>query len=192
MPVHFTRNIILIITVCCTVPVYCIIMLCIQHRAIFIVFLFLALFHSVWKTNCDDDTLVTHCFLQSGGPAPSPLGQMPPSDGMGPGGPMPPGFFPVSAVRVCILLSSYLVRGICLFTGLSPRISDLLFLTSANSWLFWVSYSAGFCAHPFSSSTSTTSLISCFNYILYSIPLSGLAQSLFFSFHLFWNKQPSH
>ncbi|XP_042225167.1 single-stranded DNA-binding protein 3-like isoform X4 [Homarus americanus] len=28
------------------------------------------------------------------GPAPSPLGQMPPSDGMGPGGPMPPGFFP--------------------------------------------------------------------------------------------------
>ncbi|XP_047473507.1 single-stranded DNA-binding protein 3-like isoform X5 [Penaeus chinensis] len=28
------------------------------------------------------------------GPAPSPIGQMPPSDGMGPGGPMPPGFFP--------------------------------------------------------------------------------------------------
>ena len=27
--------------------------------------------------------------------APSPLGQMPPNDGM-PGGPMPPGFFPVS------------------------------------------------------------------------------------------------
>ncbi|KAK8402611.1 hypothetical protein O3P69_000763 [Scylla paramamosain] len=28
------------------------------------------------------------------GPTPSPLGQMPPSDGMGPAGPMPPGFFP--------------------------------------------------------------------------------------------------
>ncbi|KAF2368061.1 LIS1 motif [Trinorchestia longiramus] len=28
------------------------------------------------------------------GPAPSPLGQMAPNDGMGPGGPMPPGFFP--------------------------------------------------------------------------------------------------
>ncbi|XP_066945449.1 single-stranded DNA-binding protein 3 isoform X24 [Macrobrachium rosenbergii] len=32
--------------------------------------------------------------LLNAGPAPSPLGQMPPSDGMGPGGPMPPGFFP--------------------------------------------------------------------------------------------------
>ncbi|KAE8752384.1 hypothetical protein FOCC_FOCC000856 [Frankliniella occidentalis] len=33
------------------------------------------------------------------GPAPSPLGQMPPNDGM-PGGPMPPGFFPFSEVQV--------------------------------------------------------------------------------------------
>lgn len=33
--------------------------------------------------------------LQNAGPAQSPLGQIPPNDGM-PGGPMPPGFFPVS------------------------------------------------------------------------------------------------
>ncbi|CAL8137274.1 unnamed protein product [Orchesella dallaii] len=33
------------------------------------------------------------------GPAPSPMGQMPPSDGMGPGGPMGPGFFPNSTMR---------------------------------------------------------------------------------------------
>ncbi|KAJ3639515.1 hypothetical protein Zmor_002872 [Zophobas morio] len=32
------------------------------------------------------------------GPAPSPLGQMPPADGM-PGGPIPPGFFPNSTMR---------------------------------------------------------------------------------------------
>ncbi|KAJ9581925.1 hypothetical protein L9F63_003745, partial [Diploptera punctata] len=32
------------------------------------------------------------------GPAPSPLGQMPPNDGL-PGGPMPPGFFPNSTMR---------------------------------------------------------------------------------------------
>ncbi|XP_060537443.1 single-stranded DNA-binding protein 3 isoform X4 [Cylas formicarius] len=32
------------------------------------------------------------------GPAPSPLGQMPPTDGM-PGGPIPPGFFPNSTLR---------------------------------------------------------------------------------------------
>lgn len=30
--------------------------------------------------------------LQNAGPAPSPIGQMPPNDGM-PGGPMPPNFF---------------------------------------------------------------------------------------------------
>lgn len=35
-------------------------------------------------------------YFQNAGPAPSPLGQMPPNDGM-PGGPMPPGFFPVSS-----------------------------------------------------------------------------------------------
>lgn len=34
-------------------------------------------------------------YLQNAGPAPSPIGQMPPNDGM-PGGPMPPAFFPVS------------------------------------------------------------------------------------------------
>lgn len=33
--------------------------------------------------------------FQNTGPAPSPLGQMPPADGM-PSGPLPPGFFPVS------------------------------------------------------------------------------------------------
>lgn len=33
-------------------------------------------------------------YFQNTGPAPSPLGQMPPTDGM-PGGPIPPGFFPV-------------------------------------------------------------------------------------------------
>jgi hypothetical protein len=38
-------------------------------------------------------------FSQNAGPAPSPLGQMPPNDGM-PGGPMPPGFFPVSTLLV--------------------------------------------------------------------------------------------
>ncbi|XP_059488423.1 single-stranded DNA-binding protein 3 isoform X6 [Neocloeon triangulifer] len=37
---------------------------------------------------------ITH----NAGPAPSPLGQMPPNDGM-PGGPMPPGFFPNSTMR---------------------------------------------------------------------------------------------
>lgn len=37
--------------------------------------------------------------FQNAGPAPSPLGQMPPNDGI-PGGPgMPPGFFPVSKLR---------------------------------------------------------------------------------------------
>lgn len=35
-----------------------------------------------------------YLILQNTGPAPSPLGQMPPNDGM-PGGPIPPGFFPV-------------------------------------------------------------------------------------------------
>lgn len=34
-------------------------------------------------------------YLQNAGPAPSPIGQMAPNDGM-PGGPMPPTFFPVS------------------------------------------------------------------------------------------------
>lgn len=33
------------------------------------------------------------------GPAPSPLGQIPPNEGM-PGGPMGPGFFPVSTFDV--------------------------------------------------------------------------------------------
>ncbi|XP_063995411.1 single-stranded DNA-binding protein 3 isoform X5 [Diachasmimorpha longicaudata] len=37
---------------------------------------------------------ITH----NAGPAPSPLGQMPPNDGM-PGGPMPPGFFPFMGPR---------------------------------------------------------------------------------------------
>lgn len=40
--------------------------------------------------------LTTMIYFQNAGPAPSPLGQMPPNDGM-PGGPMPPGFFPVSS-----------------------------------------------------------------------------------------------
>ena len=40
--------------------------------------------------------LVCIFVFQNAGPAPSPLGQMPPNDGMGPGGPIPPGFFPVS------------------------------------------------------------------------------------------------
>lgn len=34
-------------------------------------------------------------YSQNAGPSPSPLGQMPPNDGMQ-GGPMPGGFFPVS------------------------------------------------------------------------------------------------
>ena len=34
--------------------------------------------------------------FQNAGPAPSPLGQMPPGEGMAPQGAMPPGFFPVS------------------------------------------------------------------------------------------------
>lgn len=44
--------------------------------------------------------------LQNAGPAPSPIGQMPPNDGM-PGGPMPPAFFPVSVFTYFI--SSYSV-----------------------------------------------------------------------------------
>jgi hypothetical protein len=36
------------------------------------------------------------------GPAPSPLGQMPPADGM-PGGPIPPGFFPVNNTTLKII-----------------------------------------------------------------------------------------
>ncbi|KAF3425177.1 hypothetical protein E2986_12296 [Frieseomelitta varia] len=32
------------------------------------------------------------------GPAPSPIGQMPPNDGM-PGGPMPPAFFPITFIN---------------------------------------------------------------------------------------------
>lgn len=33
--------------------------------------------------------------MQNAGPAPSPIGQLPPNEGM-PGGPMAPNFFPVS------------------------------------------------------------------------------------------------
>ena len=43
--------------------------------------------------------IVLEILFQNAGPAPSPLGQMPPNDGL-PGGPMPPGFFPVSTSLV--------------------------------------------------------------------------------------------
>lgn len=44
--------------------------------------------------------------LQNAGPAPSPLGQMPPNDGM-PGGQMPPGFFPVSYLTITTLFYTH-------------------------------------------------------------------------------------
>lgn len=51
--------------------------------------------------------IILYLFIQNSN-APSPLGQMPPSDGM-PGGPMPPaGFFPVS-VPLCFHLFSLLI-----------------------------------------------------------------------------------
>ncbi|XP_060077385.1 single-stranded DNA-binding protein 3-like isoform X8 [Ylistrum balloti] len=45
------------------------------------------------RETCDHSSEAKAFHDYNAGPAPSPLGQMPPQDGM-PGGPMPPGFFP--------------------------------------------------------------------------------------------------
>lgn len=46
------------------------------------------------------------------GPAPSPLGQMPPNEGMGPGGPMGSNFFPVR--RETMFVKSFVLNCVCL------------------------------------------------------------------------------
>lgn len=56
--------------------------------------------------------------LQNTGPAPSPLGQMPPNDGM-PGGPIPPGFFQVSSRRMIFFIDLHNITIASHFDSLS-------------------------------------------------------------------------
>jgi hypothetical protein len=67
--------------------------------------------------------------FQNAGPAPSPLGQMPPNDGL-PGGPMPPGFFPVSTDT---------------HTAYGKQIQRHLVTRAVNSWAFRSLIDAEYC-----------------------------------------------